>query len=142
MKDVRVVILAGGKGTRLRPYTAVFPKPLIPIGDMPILEVVLRQLKSFGFRKITISVNHLADLLGRTSPVTGELHTFVTDLGHLRDGAWKIRLALVADGIHFETDGNFLLSEPAVFGRRATGQTQRRAREAERGELDELTAGN
>ena len=63
MKDVRVVILAGGKGTRLRPYTTVLPKPLMPIGEMPILEVVLRQLKSTGFKKITLSVNHLADLI-------------------------------------------------------------------------------
>ena len=63
MENVRVVILAGGKGTRLKPYTTVFPKPLMPIGEMPILEIVLRQLKSFGFKKITISVNHLADLI-------------------------------------------------------------------------------
>lgn len=63
MKDTRVVVLAGGKGARLKPYTKVFPKPLMPIGDMSILEVVLRQLKSFGFQKITLSVNHLADLI-------------------------------------------------------------------------------
>jgi NDP-sugar pyrophosphorylase family protein len=63
MKDTRVVILAGGKGTRLKPYTTVFPKPLMPIGEMPILEVVLRQLKSYDFQNITISVNHLADLI-------------------------------------------------------------------------------
>ena len=63
MQDVRVVILAGGKGTRLRPYTTVFPKPLMPIGEIPILGVVLRQLKHFGFRKVTLSVNHLADLI-------------------------------------------------------------------------------
>ncbi len=63
MQDVRVVILAGGKGTRLRPYATSFPKPLMPIGDMPILEIVLRQLRWFGFRKITLSVNHLAELI-------------------------------------------------------------------------------
>ena len=63
MIDTRVVILAGGKGTRLKPYTIAFPKPLVPVGDMPILEIVLRQLKSFGFKNITLAVNHLADLL-------------------------------------------------------------------------------
>ena len=42
-KDVTVVILAGGKGTRLAPYTTVLPKPLMPVGDMPILEIVVRQ---------------------------------------------------------------------------------------------------
>lgn len=63
MKNIKAVILAGGKGTRLRPYTTIFPKPLMPIGEMPILEVVLRQLKSYGFNKITISVNHLAELI-------------------------------------------------------------------------------
>jgi NDP-mannose synthase len=63
LDGVRVVILAGGKGARLRPYTTCFPKPLMPIGDMPIIEVVLRQLRSYGFRKITVSVNHLAELI-------------------------------------------------------------------------------
>ncbi len=63
MRNIRVVILAGGKGTRLKPYTTIFPKPLMPLGEMPILEVVLRQLKSAGFEKITISVNHKAHLI-------------------------------------------------------------------------------
>lgn len=60
---MRAVILAGGKGTRLAPYTMVLPKPLMPIGDMPILEVVVRQLKSHGFSRITMAVGHLAELL-------------------------------------------------------------------------------
>jgi len=63
IRDIRVVILAGGKGTRLQPYTTILPKPLMPIGEMPILEIVLRQLKSLGFRKITLAVNHLANLI-------------------------------------------------------------------------------
>lgn len=60
---MRAVILAGGKGQRLRPYTTVLPKPLMPIGDMPILEVVLRQLKRAGITRVTMAVGHLAQLL-------------------------------------------------------------------------------
>jgi len=60
---MKAIILAGGKGTRLAPYTAVLPKPLMPIGDVPILEVVIRQLKHAGFADITMAVGHLAELL-------------------------------------------------------------------------------
>ena len=60
---MRAVILSGGKGTRLAPYTTVLPKPLLPIGDMPILEVVLRQLKHAGVDRVTMAVGHLAELL-------------------------------------------------------------------------------
>ena len=60
---MHAVILAGGKGTRLRPYTTVLPKPLMPIGDMPVLEVVLRQLKQHGFNQVTLAVSYLAELI-------------------------------------------------------------------------------
>lgn len=60
---MRAIILAGGKGQRLRPYTTVLPKPLMPIGDMPILEVVLRQLKRAGISRVTMAVGYLAELL-------------------------------------------------------------------------------
>ncbi len=63
MNIKRAVILAGGKGTRLRPYTVVLPKPLMPIGDYPILEVIVRQLVGYGFTHITMAVNHQADLI-------------------------------------------------------------------------------
>jgi NDP-sugar pyrophosphorylase family protein len=59
----KTVILAGGKGTRLRPYTSVLPKPLMPIGDRAILEVVIRQLARQGFVDITLSVGHLAHVI-------------------------------------------------------------------------------
>lgn len=57
------VILAGGKGTRLRPYTIAMPKPLVPIADIPILEIVIRQLVSHGFDHVIIAVNHMAELI-------------------------------------------------------------------------------
>jgi len=60
---VRAVILAGGRGTRLAPYTTIFPKPLMPIGDVPIVEIVIRQLRHFGFRRVTMAVGHLSELI-------------------------------------------------------------------------------
>lgn len=60
---MHAVILAGGTGTRLRPYTTVLPKPLMPVGDMPILEIVLRQLKWRGFNRVTLAVSYLAELI-------------------------------------------------------------------------------
>ena len=60
---MRAVILAGGRGTRLRPYTTVFPKPLMPIGEVPILDVVLRRLVASGFSDIVLSVGYLAELI-------------------------------------------------------------------------------
>jgi NDP-sugar pyrophosphorylase family protein len=60
---VKAVILAGGKGARLAPYTKILPKPLMPIDDMPILEVLLRQLKYAGIKDIVITVGHLAALM-------------------------------------------------------------------------------
>ncbi|MDP3050781.1 MAG: nucleotidyltransferase family protein, partial [Eubacteriales bacterium] len=60
---MRAVILAGGKGTRLKPYTNVLPKPLMPIGEYTILEVIVRQLVYFGFNHITMAVNHQAEII-------------------------------------------------------------------------------
>lgn len=60
---MKAVVLAGGKGARLAPYTKILPKPLMPIGDMPILEVILRQMKAAGVDKVTLTVGHLSELL-------------------------------------------------------------------------------
>lgn len=63
MTAPRAVVLCGGRGARLRPYTTVLPKPLMPIGDRPILEIVLESLRAAGIRRATLCVGHLAHLI-------------------------------------------------------------------------------
>jgi NDP-sugar pyrophosphorylase family protein len=60
---MKAIILAGGKGTRLAPYTTVFPKPLMPIDGMPILEVVVRQLAHFGIKEMVFAVSQQSEPL-------------------------------------------------------------------------------
>ena len=59
----RVIIQAGGRGTRLAPYTTVLPKPLMPVDERPILEIMIRQLVSQGFDRITITLGYLGALI-------------------------------------------------------------------------------
>jgi NDP-sugar pyrophosphorylase family protein len=63
LRNVHVVVLAGGRGRRLAPFTSVLPKPLMPIGDRSILEIVVEQLADHGFRDITFCVGHLSHLI-------------------------------------------------------------------------------
>jgi NDP-mannose synthase len=57
------VVMAGGKGIRLAPYTATFPKPLVPLGDKPVLEILLAQLRTAGVERVILAVNHLHQLI-------------------------------------------------------------------------------
>lgn len=57
---MNAVILAGGKGTRLKPYSIAIPKPMLPLDDYPILEVIIRQLKIFGVTKVILTLGHLS----------------------------------------------------------------------------------
>ena len=59
---LRAVILAGGKGVRLKPFTVNFPKPLVPLGDTPVLEVLIRRLMRAGINDVTLTLGHLAEL--------------------------------------------------------------------------------
>jgi NDP-sugar pyrophosphorylase family protein len=63
MTETEAVILAGGKGTRLRPYTISIPKPLVPLGDEPVIDILLRQLECAGIRRVHIALGHLANLM-------------------------------------------------------------------------------
>jgi NDP-sugar pyrophosphorylase family protein len=83
MVPTRAVVLAGGRGTRLAPYTTVFPKPLVPIGGMPILEIVLRQLRWYGVREVILSVGYLSQLIeayfATRGPIPGLTITYLRE---------------------------------------------------------------
>jgi len=83
-RPVKTVILAGGKGARLKPYTAVLPKPLMPLGDRAILEIVIRQLAHQGFVDITLSVGHLAHVI---EAVFGDGSHHDVELTYVREDA-------------------------------------------------------
>src|SRR5918992_4293514 len=74
----RAVVLAGGKGSRLGPYTTVLPKPLLPVGDRAILDVVVRQLRACGFSDLTMAVGYLSHL-GRAVMSDGSHHGVAID---------------------------------------------------------------
>jgi NDP-sugar pyrophosphorylase family protein len=79
---MKAVILAGGKGTRLYPYTISLPKPLVPIGERPIIEIMLRQLYRAGVRDVTVSVGHLAELM---MSFLGDGSQFGMTIGYVRE---------------------------------------------------------
>src|SRR2546421_8065126 len=60
---MEAVILAGGQGTRLRPYTTIIPKPLVPIGDRAIVEIIIHQLARAGFTRVHLCVSHVGELI-------------------------------------------------------------------------------
>lgn len=60
---MKAVILAGGKGLRMRPFTSVLPKPLMPIGDLPIIEIILRRLEKAGVTDVVIAIGYLGALI-------------------------------------------------------------------------------
>jgi NDP-sugar pyrophosphorylase family protein len=60
---MKAVILSGGKGTRLAPYTTIFPKPLVPLGHRPILDIIVRQLIYYGFDNIVLTLGYLSELI-------------------------------------------------------------------------------
>jgi NDP-sugar pyrophosphorylase family protein len=83
---VRAIILAGGRGTRLMPFTTIFPKPLVPVGDRPILELIVLQLLRHGLTDIVLSVDYLADLIRAYFNERKHLASRVT-LTYVRDEA-------------------------------------------------------
>jgi NDP-sugar pyrophosphorylase family protein len=132
----RAVILAGGQGTRLRPFTTVLPKPLMPIGDRPVLDIVVRQLKAAGFERITVATGYLAELIeaffrdGSEYGIPIDYHREHEPLGTvgalaLIDGLDDDLLVMNGD-VLTDIDYGALLAEHRAGGAAATIATTRR----------------
>ena len=141
------VILAGGRGTRLHPYTALMPKPLVPVGDRAVLEWLLLHLRRHGIRSVILAVNHLRQLIqayfGDGTALGLRIDYVVEDtpLGTAGPLALMLdRLApqvLVANGdLLTDTDIAALLRRHAETGADATVAAMRRDHQVEYGVLD------
>ena len=81
---MKALIMAGGKGTRLRPLTYAIPKPLLPVGRKPILEIIIEQLRDSGFTEIILTVEHRAELIKayfRDEEMFGVKITYIDEKG-------------------------------------------------------------
>lgn len=80
--NIPVVIMAGGKGTRLEPFTHIMPKPLIPIGNKPIIEIIIERFAEFGINEFYISLNYKANMIKayfEGKPISEYLHYLLED---------------------------------------------------------------
>lgn len=107
----RAVILAGGEGTRLRPYTTVLPKPLMPIGDRAVLDIVVRQLKAQEFERITIAAGYLAELIEALFR-DGQQHGIPIDYFREPDPLGTVGALALIDGL---MDDHFLVMNGDVL---------------------------
>ena len=111
---MRAVLLAGGLGTRLRPLTFSIPKPLLPVGEKPILEIILDRLKEFGFREFILSVGYRAELIetyfGDGTRFDAEIHYLKEEKPTGTAGS----LHLLRQGFDIAA-GTFDLKEPILF---------------------------
>lgn len=112
LSEVRAVVLAGGKGTRLRPFTVTFPKPLVPLGDRPILDHLLHQLADAGISEVILSLGHLSSLIrtyvGAHEDLTSRLDiSFVEESAPLGT-AGSLKLVEGLEGTFLALNGDLL----------------------------------
>ncbi|HET9243519.1 MAG TPA: sugar phosphate nucleotidyltransferase [Gaiella sp.] len=109
-RDTQVVIFAGGRGRRLEPYTSILPKPLMPIGNRSILEIVVGQLADAGFRRLIFSVGYLSHLIRavfENGPGQGVDITWVSESEPLGTAA-PLRLVPDLDSTFLAMNGDLL----------------------------------
>jgi NDP-sugar pyrophosphorylase family protein len=150
--DFQAVLMAGGRGTRLFPYTAVLPKPLLPVGDKPVLELLLLHLRRHGICSIVIAVNHLRHLIqsffGDGSALDMHIEYAVEDsplgtcgpIGAVLDRMQPNFLLMNGD-LLTDVDVTMFLAEHDATNATATVAGARRFQQIEYGVLDMNAAG-
>ena len=142
---MRAIVLAGGRGSRLRPYTVVLPKPLMPVGDRPVLDIVVRQLHRAGFERLTVATGYLAELIeaflgdGGSYGIAVDYFREATPLGTagslaLIEGLEQPFLVMNGD-VLTDLDYSRLLADHAASDAIATIATRRREVEVQLGVL-------
>ena len=142
---MRAIVLAGGRGSRLRPYTVVLPKPLMPVGDRPVLDIVVRQLRRAGFERLTVATGYLAELIeaflgdGGSYGIAVDYFREATPLGTagslaLIEGLEQPFLVMNGD-VLTDLDYSRLLADHAASDAIATIATRRREVEVQLGVL-------
>jgi NDP-mannose synthase len=132
----RAVILAGGLGTRLWPYTTILPKPLMPVGDRPILDIVIRQLAHAEFDQVTIATGYLAELI-EAFFADGSRHGVPIDYFREREPLGTVGALSLIEGLDepflvmngdvlTDLDYRALLADHTAGGQAATIAAQRR----------------
>ncbi|MFH1202748.1 MAG: sugar phosphate nucleotidyltransferase [Candidatus Omnitrophota bacterium] len=106
---MKAVILAGGLGTRLRPLTFAIPKPLIPIGEKPILEIIINRLKKFGFNEFIFLVGYRADLIQTYFQDGSKLGVKISYLEENMPLGTAGALSLIRRRFKFQKEESFLL---------------------------------
>lgn len=126
MRDIDAVVLAGGRGTRLHPYTFSIPKPLVRLGEQPIIEILFHQLAACGVRRVHVALGHLADLMrayleqaGRRSPL--EIHCSIEDEPLGTAGPIRLLRDLSATFLLLNGDVLTTLSYPALLDHHRRG---------------------
>ena len=111
--DIPVVIMAGGKGTRLYPYTKVLPKPLIPVGDKTIIELIMEKFESFGCDQFNVIVNYKRNIIKSFFMDSEQAHrvTFTDEYEFMGTGGGLKLLEGQYDGTFFMTNCDVLLEE-------------------------------
>ena len=116
-KNMKAIILAGGEGSRLRPWTFFVPKPLLPVGEKPILEIIINRLKNFGFKEFILSIGYRGEIVESYFQNGSKLGVNISYFKEVKPLGTAGPLSLIADKVKFDSDKPILLMNGDILTR-------------------------